>query len=79
MKSNGWRGGRQNGLFPGCACNIIKENVGCGKALKKQGDTMDIKAFKKPPSILRPAPFWAINEEITPEETARQMTDMLRV
>ena len=48
-------------------------------ALKKQGDTMDIKAFKKPPSILRPAPFWAINEEITPEETARQMTDMLRV
>lgn len=40
---------------------------------------MDIKGFKKPPSILRPAPFWAINEEITPEETARQMADMLRV
>ena len=40
---------------------------------------MDIKGFKKPPSMLRPAPFWAINEEIIPEETARQMADMLRV
>ncbi|MCK9266064.1 hypothetical protein M0P98_04170 [bacterium] len=40
---------------------------------------MDIRRFKKPPSILRPTPFWAINEEITPEETARQMDEMLKV
>ncbi len=38
---------------------------------------MDIKKFGKPPSIMRPAPFWAINEKITPEETARQMEDMI--
>ena len=38
---------------------------------------MDIKKFKKPPVILRPTPFWAINDRITPEETARQMADML--
>lgn len=38
---------------------------------------MDIKKFKTPPSIIRPTPFWAINDRITPEETARQMNDML--
>ncbi len=38
---------------------------------------MDIKKFKKPASIMRPAPFWAINDRITPEETGRQMGDML--
>ena len=40
---------------------------------------MDPKGFKNPDSILRPAPFWAINSKITPEETARQMADMIRV
>lgn len=38
---------------------------------------MDIRKFRRPPVIMRPAPFWAINEKITPEETARQMEDML--
>ncbi len=40
---------------------------------------MDVKGFANPDSILRPAPFWAINARITPEETARQMADMIRV
>ena len=40
---------------------------------------MDIKGFKNPDNILRPAPFWAINDRITPEETARQMADMISV
>ncbi len=40
---------------------------------------MDLKGFQNPDSILRPAPFWAINERITPEETARQMEDMISV
>ena len=40
---------------------------------------MDYNSFKNPDSILRPAPFWAINDRITPEETARQMDDMIRV
>jgi len=40
---------------------------------------MDLKGFENPDSILRPAPFWAINERITPEETARQMEDMISV
>ena len=40
---------------------------------------MDLKGFQNPDNILRPAPFWAINERITPEETARQMEDMISV
>lgn len=40
---------------------------------------MDPKQFKNPDSILRPAPFWAINDRITPDETARQMGDMIDV
>lgn len=40
---------------------------------------MDLQGFANPDSILRPAPFWAINARITPEETARQMADMIRV
>ncbi|MCE5199356.1 MAG: hypothetical protein ABFD54_09525 [Armatimonadota bacterium] len=40
---------------------------------------MDLKGFKNPASILRPAPFWAINSRITPEETARQIEDMISV
>lgn len=40
---------------------------------------MDINGFKNPDSILRPAPFWAINERITPEESARQIKDMISV
>ena len=40
---------------------------------------MDIQGFKNPDTILRPAPFWAINDRITPEETARQMADMISV
>lgn len=40
---------------------------------------MDLKGFANPDSILRPAPFWAINDRITPEETARQMADMISV
>jgi hypothetical protein len=35
--------------------------------------------FVTPPSRNRPAPFWAINDVITPEETARQMSDMIDV
>jgi hypothetical protein len=40
---------------------------------------LDLKDFQNPDSILRPAPFWAINEHITPEETARQIEDMISV
>lgn len=40
---------------------------------------MDLQGFRNPDNILRPAPFWAINSKITPEETARQMADMIRV
>lgn len=40
---------------------------------------MDFGKFKDPESILRPAPFWAINDRITPEETARQMAEMIQV
>ena len=40
---------------------------------------MDFKKFQQPDSILRPAPFWAINDRITPEETARQMEEMIEV
>ncbi len=40
---------------------------------------MDIQKFNNPDSILRPAPFWAINERITPEETARQISEMIDV
>lgn len=40
---------------------------------------MNLEGFRNPDSILRPAPFWAINERITPEETARQMEDMISV
>jgi len=38
---------------------------------------MNFEKFQRPDSILRPAPFWAINDRITPEETARQMSDMI--
>jgi len=38
---------------------------------------MDFEKFRNPNSFLRPAPFWAINDRITPEETARQMADMI--
>ena len=40
---------------------------------------MDFKKFQQPDSILRPAPFWAINDRITPEETARQIDEMIEV
>lgn len=40
---------------------------------------MDLKEFANPDSILRPAPFWAINSKIEPAEIARQMSDMIRV
>lgn len=40
---------------------------------------MDLKGFSNPQSILRPAPFWAINDRITPQETARQIEDMISV
>jgi len=40
---------------------------------------MDFAKFQEPDSILRPAPFWAINDRISPEETARQMEDMISV
>jgi hypothetical protein len=35
--------------------------------------------FLNPSSYFRPAPFWSINNVITPEETARQMSDMIDV
>jgi len=38
---------------------------------------MKFEAFENPPALLRPAPFWAINDRISPEETARQMADMI--
>lgn len=38
---------------------------------------MKFDKFANPPAILRPAPFWAINDRISPEETARQMADMI--
>ena len=40
---------------------------------------MNTEAFRKPDSILRPAPFWAINDRLDPNEVARQMADMIRV
>jgi len=40
---------------------------------------MNIKKFRKPPVIMRPTPFWAINDKIIPQETAKQMDDMLSV
>ncbi|MCL6520020.1 MAG: hypothetical protein K6T99_09310 [Armatimonadetes bacterium] len=40
---------------------------------------MEFSKFQKPENILRPAPFWAINDRITPEETARQLEDMIDV
>jgi hypothetical protein len=40
---------------------------------------LDLHGFKNPDNILRPAPFWAINERITPEESARQIKDMINV
>ncbi len=40
---------------------------------------MNTEAFRKPDSILRPAPFWAINDRLNPDEVARQMADMIRV
>lgn len=42
-------------------------------------ELLEYRDFAVPRSIFRPAPFWAINDRITPEETARQMDDMLRV
>lgn len=38
---------------------------------------MKFEKFANPPAILRPAPFWAINDRISPDETARQMADMI--
>jgi len=38
---------------------------------------MKFEKFQKPKSLLRPAPFWAINDRISPDETARQMADMI--
>ncbi|HEX2949309.1 MAG TPA: hypothetical protein VHV83_07040, partial [Armatimonadota bacterium] len=38
---------------------------------------MDYSKFQNPDAIFRPAPFWAINDRIVPEETARQMEDMI--
>ncbi|HUV04958.1 MAG TPA: hypothetical protein VMX94_07595 [Armatimonadota bacterium] len=40
---------------------------------------MDFKKFQQPDSILRPAPFWAINDRLDPQEVARQMADMIEV
>lgn len=40
---------------------------------------MDYSKFRNPETILRPAPFWAINDVITPEETAAQMREMIKV
>jgi len=40
---------------------------------------MDFKRFRNPDTILRPAPFWAINDRVTPQEAARQMGDMIDV
>ncbi len=40
---------------------------------------MDFRKFRAPDNILRPAPFWAINDRITPEETARQIEEMIEV
>ncbi|MBN1676723.1 MAG: hypothetical protein JXR37_37105 [Kiritimatiellae bacterium] len=37
---------------------------------------MDFQDFVTPNNLLRPTPFWAINDRITPEETARQFRDM---
>jgi hypothetical protein len=38
---------------------------------------MDHASFLSPPTLFRPAPFWAINDRLTPEECARQMHEML--
>lgn len=38
---------------------------------------MDFAAFQTSDCLLRPAPFWAINDRITPQETARQMADLI--
>ncbi len=35
--------------------------------------------FINPPTFFRPASFWSINDVITVEETARQMSDMINV
>jgi len=40
---------------------------------------MNPEVFRKPDSILRPAPFWAINDKLNPAEVARQMADMISV
>lgn len=40
---------------------------------------MDLNKFKNPDTILRPAPFWAINDKLKPEECARQMEEMISV
>ncbi len=40
---------------------------------------MDQQGFQQPPTRLRPAPFWAINDTLDPEKTAAQMRDMRRV
>lgn len=37
---------------------------------------MKFDKFKTPSNLLRPTPFWAINDRITPEETARQLADI---
>lgn len=53
----------------------VASEEGCAETMPKGV----LKDFKNPDSILRPAPFWAINDRITPEEIARQMNDMLDV
>ncbi len=41
--------------------------------------SMNEKEFRNVDTSFRPAPFWAINDKIAPEEAARQMEDMLSV
>ena len=40
---------------------------------------MNLKKFECPDSIYRPAPFWSINDRITPDEAARQVEGMIDV
>ena len=57
-----------------------KEHI-FGSELMKDIDYSVIKYtdFINPPTFFRPASFWSINDVITVEETARQMSDMINV
>ena len=55
---------------------IIQASDYLEKSYFNGGNILDLKEFKSPSAIFRPAPFWSWNDKLTKEELERQIDEM---